>query len=95
MVETSDSGSAAALTNSDEIRRQISETTRQIDGRTENTEINDGPAIRIFDIYRKVFDKCPLDEITYAEVNGEMLEFLIVNYLAWLATTPIPCKLHR
>ena len=52
MVGTSENGSAAVPTNGEELRRKIRDRTRQIDGRTENTEINDGPPVRIFNIYR-------------------------------------------
>ena len=52
MVGTSENGSAAVPTNGEELCGKIRDRTRQIDGRTENTEINDGPPVRIFNIYR-------------------------------------------
>ena len=95
MVETGGSGANSATIElnsgaSEEIRRQIRRTQNKIDGRRPNTESGDGPALRIFNIYRKVHGRCPLAEITFVEIVGEMFEFVIVNYLAWLVSTPIP-----
>jgi len=82
----------AALTaeEREEVRRKIRETTRQFDGRTVNTENGDGPAIRLFNIYRKMRDMCPLDEITHEEIREDFLQSMMVEFMGFLSTTAIP-----